>query len=1116
MKRIARACRVCGWVALLVWAPSAGAQLKINEVYYNVSSQTNQEAKQYIEIYNAGTATAFLDGLILTDEAADGIEGVFRFPGTGSTFPVPAGEFVLIAADADSSDPFPPNLGALAAWECYAGTNDYDNPAVSNLTLVAGQLDLNLNPGGDNVILATGADLVPPIDPSTIIDGMNFNWGGGELANLSTVYGDETPTASSAKGLSLQRCPDGNDSDSSSASDFTAASFTPGFSNPGGCPPIVVVRDASVNEGTGGTTNLTFIFTRSSGEGVSIVEYGTSNGTAVAGADFVAVPPTQVSFSSGVRTQIVSVTIQNDALLEPDEFFYLQVTPVQNASIARPRPAGRIVDNDIPGFSITDSTGPEGVGTNAFLFIISLPIALTNAASVEYSTEDGTALAGEDYEEVLPLRLTFNPGQKERVIGIRVFGDTQVESNKVFYVNLSNPSNAVLSDARGVGTILNDDSPPVMSVSMGDATVTEGDAGTTSAVFRVSLNLVPTQNVSIVYATSNGTAVAGTDYIAVPNTPLAFTPGQTSKTVSVSVLGETLFEPNEVFYVNILSASNALIARNRGTGTILNNDPLPPPQAFVGDTSVRKPEAGTTGAAFRIWLSTNSASTITLRYSTSNGTAVAGVDYVVVPSSLMVFTPGVTAQTVSVTVNGNTNDSGNLTFFLNLASPSNAVITDGQGVGTILGPTAAPYGVVDLGTLGGNMSRAFGINDRGEVVGQARDAAGQDHAFLWRTGTLSRLLASPAFTNSLAYDVNRNGNVSGYLYTNGLRRAFLFSNSVLRVSGALPGGTNSQAYGLNKLGQIAGHSELTNASGVVTHPAVVFAGGLVDLGTFDGAANGEAYDINNNGVVVGYAHILSGGSDCFDPFAWQDANGNGQRDGAEMQNLGTLGGRAGQASGVNDLGQVVGYAYTNGLDPNTARAFLVTPAGGRWDADLTAGTRTNPLMVQVGTLGGPRSEAWAINDSGVIVGSADNASTNRRAFSYFNGVVSDLNDLIPNGTGWLLTDARDVNNSGQIVGWGQVAGQTRAFLLTPSSNEVEMTRVAFTPTGGATRVTVQWRGSGSNLVYTVEESGSVLPPAWTTVAPTGQWPQLAPFWSTNVPSGATDRYFRVKGQPQSP
>ena len=210
----------------LTLAGSTDGALKINEVYYNISPQGGN---QYVELHNPGPNTEHLDGKILTDEAGAGTEGVYKFPGTpgGNTLPVGPGTFVVIAVDAK-------NATAGADWECVADDFDGDNLSVPNLTSVSGFEDLSLYSnadGADNLILADGTDLIPPIAQNTVIDGVNFGVVHSELAPLSASSLESDPNVTSAITLSLNRCGDGNDTDSSSLNDFQSGFPTMGLPN---------------------------------------------------------------------------------------------------------------------------------------------------------------------------------------------------------------------------------------------------------------------------------------------------------------------------------------------------------------------------------------------------------------------------------------------------------------------------------------------------------------------------------------------------------------------------------------------------------------------------------------------------------------------------------------------------------------------------------------------------------------------------------------------------------------------------------------------------------------------------------------------------------------------
>ena len=220
--------------------------------------------------------------------------------------------------------------------------------------------------------------------------------------------------------------------------------------------------------------------------------------------------------------------------------------------------------------SINDVTVTEGnAGTTSAVFTVTLSTATSQTVTVNYATANGTATEGSDYTAASGT-LTFAPGVTSQTLTVAVLGDTRNEANETFFVNLSTPSNATIADGQGQGTILNDDAA-LPGLSINNVTVTEGNTGTTSAVFTVTLSAASSQTVTVNYATADSKATAGSDYTATAGT-LTFAPGVTSQTITVSVLGDTVKEPTETFYVNLSNATNATIVSGRGRGTILDDD----------------------------------------------------------------------------------------------------------------------------------------------------------------------------------------------------------------------------------------------------------------------------------------------------------------------------------------------------------------------------------------------------------------------------------------------------------------------------------------------------------------------------------------------------------------
>jgi Calx-beta domain-containing protein len=238
-------------------------------------------------------------------------------------------------------------------------------------------------------------------------------------------------------------------------------------------------------------------------------------------------------------------------------------------------------------------------------------------------------------------------------------------------------------------------------LSILDVVVPEGNTGTTQAVFTVTLSPAGSEPVTVDYATIDGSATAGSDYVATTGT-LTFPVGQTVLTISVPINGDLADEPDEQFSLLLSNAQHATIARSTGLATITDDDPVPTLSA--GDVTVAEGQAGTVNAVFNVTMGGLSGQSVSVQYATAPNSATAGVDYVTT-SGTLTFAPGQTSRTVTVPVNGDVADEADETFFLNLSSPLNATILDGQGLGTILDDdgglyhTVAPCRIVD--TRGG-------------------------------------------------------------------------------------------------------------------------------------------------------------------------------------------------------------------------------------------------------------------------------------------------------------------------------------------------------------------------------------------------------------------------------
>ena len=265
-----------------------------------------------------------------------------------------------------------------------------------------------------------------------------------------------------------------------------------------------------------------------------------------------------LNFAAGETSKTVNVLVNGDQLDEIDETFTLNLANPVNVSIADGNGLGTITDDDpLPALAIADVTVTEGdSGTVAATFTVNLSDQSGRAASVNYATADGTAIAPGDYVAASGA-LNFAAGQTTRTVTVRSTATSWTSSTRTSRSPLESGQRNHFGP-QGVGTISDDDGLP--SVSVSDATVTEGNGNSVTASFTLSLNAASGQPATVSYATADGTATAPADYTALPLTAITFAPGQVTRTVSVTVAGDVLDEIDESFTLNLSNPVNATIS----------------------------------------------------------------------------------------------------------------------------------------------------------------------------------------------------------------------------------------------------------------------------------------------------------------------------------------------------------------------------------------------------------------------------------------------------------------------------------------------------------------------------------------------------------------------------
>ena len=442
----------------------------------------------------------------------------------------------------------------------------------------------------------------------------------------------------------------------------------------------IEIGDARITEGDSGSVAALFTVTRSlQTSGTDTLEYATITNTATTD-DFTAVPSTTLIFNPGDITKTISIDVTGDTVDETDETFFVQLgNPSAGLFFSRDSGSGTIVDDDSePKLTIADTLISEGdSGTKSATFTVTLSAASASTVLVNYVTSDETAVAGTDYVSA-SNSLTFTPGDTEEIISITVNGDSMDEDDETFRVTLSSPSNATITDGTAQGTINNDDAPPTLSIA--DSSLSEGDDGTNTTTFTVTLSAISGKTVEVDFDTMDDTAVAPTDYLALSGS-LTFIPGDSEEIISITVNGDRADEDAEAFFVNLSGESNATIADGQAIGTIDDDDE--PPELSINNVTITEGNSGSSHGIFTVALDEASSKTVAVNFATLAGSATAGTDYTMV-SDLITITAGSISETITIPITGDALDEDDETLSVVLSSPVNATLSaNSQGQATI-------------------------------------------------------------------------------------------------------------------------------------------------------------------------------------------------------------------------------------------------------------------------------------------------------------------------------------------------------------------------------------------------------------------------------------------------
>ena len=402
-------------------------------------------------------------------------------------------------------------------------------------------------------------------------------------------------------------------------------------------------------------------------------DYRTIAGSASATIDYTSVSSGRATIDIGDTTAEIFINIINDASVEDDETFYLEISsPQPNIPISRASARGTIKIDELPSLAITDATALEDAGSIKFLVSLSEAFA-GNIVSFNYRIIAGSASADLDYLPY-PRTVSINAGEATTELSVAIINDTLIEDDETLFVEISNPYNATINKnrARATGTIKIDDLP---MLTIADATAFESDS---SIKFTVSLSeAFPGNDVSFDYHTIAGSAMAGDDYTAVFDTT-SIKAGDTTAEIFIYISDDTLVEDDETFYLVISNPINASINENkaRGTATIKIDD-LP---------SLSIKDATTLESAGRIKFTVSLSEVfpgnlVSLSYETMPSSASADLDYASSVGTASIQAGEATTEIVIKIVN-DTLIEDDETFFVKITNPINATIDENRARAT--------------------------------------------------------------------------------------------------------------------------------------------------------------------------------------------------------------------------------------------------------------------------------------------------------------------------------------------------------------------------------------------------------------------------------------------------
>ena len=458
---------------------------------------------------------------------------------------------------------------------------------------------------------------------------------------------------------------------------FSAANYQVAKNTVSGVAPISIVRQGSVN----GTSTVAFSTT--------------TGGTATIGLDYTPVS-NLVTFAPGISNVVMSIPVTNNLIYEGNQTVAMQLTSATGSLLYSPSNATLTIIETVnsPGlfsFAATNYVVTEGGGvgyTNAYI-TVQRTFGSSGAATVSYSTADGTAHAGTKYVATTGT-LTFGDGEISKTFPVPVINGTTAEGPESFSVVLSNPTSGALLTSPTSTTVT------ILNTNTGIAFVSATNSirepsGVVASVLTVNLvRYNNTNGVSTVqYSTTNGTALASTNFIAMSGT-VTFSNGQSLASIAIPILHDSRVTGDLSFTIGLFSPSADAQLTLPSTTTVVIHDADAGISLAATSTAVAK-NIGT--ALIPVLCSNPSVEPVSVHYSTGPGTAVAGTDYQPT-SGILTFTNGQAVNYISVAIVPNNLVESNRNFTVSIFSPTAPGVLTAPTMETVtIVETNSPYGL---------------------------------------------------------------------------------------------------------------------------------------------------------------------------------------------------------------------------------------------------------------------------------------------------------------------------------------------------------------------------------------------------------------------------------------